>query len=137
LDADQDSRHDQLPRGRWYLWAAAHRRGLAVVALFAPLLLAAAFQLGKYLGDIGGEKTKVHLLRVWPDFMDWPARDKSVIISLVITCRLEVWRETIPNNEILACLRTALADPDVRAPVGVEDMRQEFNRLARKAQPPR
>jgi hypothetical protein len=74
---------------------------------------------------------------VWPDFVNWPARDKSVNLSLAITWRLDVWREMIPNDEILACLRKALADPDVRAPAGVDDMGQEFDRLARRAQPPR
>ena len=90
---------------------------IVVVAFVVVSLFVLAIVVGKKQGAQTGEQTKARLELVWPAFMSLPETDRTVLGGFSMTCHLERQPETAAA--VIACLRSAAADPDALKPKGM------------------
>lgn len=88
-----------------------------VIAVVVALLFVLAIEFGHRQGSQTGEQTKARLELVWPAFMALPETDRAVLAGFSMTCHLERQPETAAD--VIACLRSAAADPDAIKPKGM------------------
>jgi hypothetical protein len=94
-------------------------RSVRVVSIVVGVLLlfVLAIVIGKKQGAETGAETLARLELVWPSFMRLSSTDRALLAGFSMTCHLE--REPQQPAEVLACLRSAAADPDAIKPKGM------------------
>lgn len=92
------------------------KRIVLVAGIVVALLLASVY-IGRRAGEAAGDGARTRLELVWPTVMEWPEADRAFLVGLAMTCDLHTRPAT--REATVACLREAVADPDVELPIGV------------------
>lgn len=90
---------------------------LVVAVLTLLVVCVVSFVAGKRGGEISGQQAKARLELVWPQLMTLPDDDRALLAGFAIACRVEQQPET--TSDVIACLRSAAADPDAIKPKGM------------------
>ncbi|HDV6371641.1 TPA: hypothetical protein ACK3Q6_007823 [Burkholderia cepacia] len=96
------------------------KTGIAVAVTIAATL-AAGYAVTQYARKLGAENGRRSLERVqliWPAIRSMPDRDRALIAGLAMTCHVE--KRPAVASEVAACLRDAVADPNLQLPKGMD-----------------
>lgn len=92
-------------------------RRIVSIVVGVSLLFVLAIVIGKKMGVDTGANTLARLELVWPSFMELSPTDRALLAAFSMTCHLE--RQPQKAAEVIACLRSAAADPDAIKPKGM------------------
>ena len=104
-------------------------RNLVLVITALVVVIVGAKYLFTKLGQANGEAAKERLMLVWPDYMRLEPRDRALLGSLAITCRVE--EQPMQEVAVIDCLRKELASSRVILPTGLDQKSatERFNQL--------
>lgn len=93
------------------------------IALLAAIGFVVATKIGHKAGADAAALARDRLQLVWPSLMTMPEEDRALIVGLAMTCELE--RQPLEPRDVVACLRSAAADPHAMLPKGVDQARAQ------------
>ncbi len=113
-------------KGKRLVWFGMAFGGAFVIACLAGRMV------WQKLGSADAALAKARLQLIWPSVMDMPYADRTLLVGLSMTCRVE---DRPPVAGAVAdCLRSAIDDPHVLLPKGVgrEQARARLESLLRQ-----
>lgn len=93
-------------------------RNLALIIAGLIVVVAGTHYVFTEVGRSSGEVAKERIMLVWPDFMKLEPRDRALIGSLAISCRVE--EQPTQEDAVVECLRRELASNRAVLPTGLD-----------------